>query len=272
VEVVGVAAEDNWNRDCGPIFLVSRDGKQQATAVFKFNAWGEKYSPYDGCQQLGDEISALANTNAFHSDMVLEGGAFFVDGQGTLLTTESCLLNKNRNPHMSRREIEQELVRMLGVKKIIWLPGNPLEVETNGHVDGIASFCAPGKILFNAAPQDSGEYYRIIEENRRALTLATDVNGRHFDMIDIPTPSVKEKISLERDCDIYSNYILVNGAVISVAFNVPEDDIVRDIFARAYPGRKLELLPVRHIGVGGGSIHCSTQQQPMQGNHLPHFN
>lgn len=271
VEVVAVSAEDNWSRDYGPTFLVNDEKNRQISAVFKFNAWGEKYAPYDGCKKLGDEISRFAGVDVVHSDMVLEGGAFFSDGKGTFLTTESCLLNQNRNPHMTRKDIEQELTRMLGAKKIIWLPGSQIEIETNGHIDGIASFCAPGKILFNEAPVDSGEYYRETRENRRALELATDVNGNHFEILDIPTPSVTDRPSSdpERHCDIYSNYILVNGAVISIQFNVAEDEIAKKAFEKAYPGRDVILLPARHIGVGGGSIHCSTQQQPRLGNRLP---
>jgi agmatine deiminase len=280
IEVVKVSAEENWIRDYGPTFLVNEHTGEQAAIVCQFNIWGKKYElvdawgkPYgsfEGCKKLGDEISALANVDAFHSDMVLEGGAFFMDGQGTLLTTESCLLNKNRNPHMNRKEIEQELTRLLGAQKIIWLPGSEIETETNGHIDGIASFCAPGKVLLTTATHGS-EFYVEAQENRRALELATDVNGRHFEILELPMPSVSGRLgpNPDRHCDIYSNYILVNGAVISIQYDVPEDEIVKEVFAKAYPGRDVILLPARHIGLGGGSIHCSTQQQPMLGNRLP---
>jgi Peptidylarginine deiminase and related enzymes len=179
VEVLGVAAEDNWLRDCGPIFLLGERGRLGA-ASFRFNCWGEKYQPYDGCQQVGQDIARAAGAQIFNSHMVLEGGAFYVDGQGTLVTTESCLLHPNRNPHMNRAEIEAELRRMLGVEKIVWLPGNPDEVETNGHVDGIASFIAPGKMLCQSASPVQGDYFQVMRENRRALELATDAAGRRL--------------------------------------------------------------------------------------------
>lgn len=268
VTVLSLAVEDNWVRDCGPILLVNEDRLTQVAASFKFNAWGEKYSPYDGCAQLADDIAAMAQLPVVRSNMVLEGGSFYVDGQGTLLTTESCLLHPNRNPDMTRSEIEKELRRMLGVEKIIWLPGYPPEVETNGHIDGIASFIAPGKILFNDADPDMGEYYRGMQENRRALELATDARGRRFEILDLPVPRNAYNYGSPRFCDTYANYVLVNGAVISTAFDVPQDDLARTVFAKAFPDRKVELLPIAPISLGGGATHCSTQQHPMLANRL----
>lgn len=260
VEVIGVGAEDNWLRDFGPIFLTGPNSL--AAAIFQFNAWGEKYPDYDGCKQLGEDIAILTEAKRFHSDMVLEGGAFYADGNGTLLTTESCLLNPNRNPRMSKADIEAELKRMLGAEKIIWLPGNPLETETNGHIDGIAAFVAGGKLLFQSANPDQGEYYRIMQENRRAIELATDACGRRFEIIDLPAPIVTEHLSDDRNCDCYANYILVNGGLIASAFGTPQDALARKVFEKAFPGRRIEMLSTVHIGMGGGSIHCSTQQQP----------
>lgn len=261
VEVLGVAAEDNWLRDCGPIFLLGERG-QLGAAAFRFNCWGEKYQPYDGCQQVGQDIARAAGAQIFNSHVVLEGGAFYVDGQGTLVTTESCLLHPNRNPHMNRAEIEAELRRMLGVEKIIWLPGNPDEVETNGHVDGIASFIAPGRMLCQTASPVQGDYFHVMRENRRALELATDAAGRRFELLDLPSPIISERFGSERYCDCYANYILVNGAVISTAFGVEQDQAAREVFAQAFPERRVELLPIPTLSIGGGSIHCSTQQQP----------
>jgi agmatine deiminase len=268
VTVVALSVEDNWVRDCGAIFLVNQDRVCQTAVRFQFNAWGEKYTPYDGCARLAQDMAALADVPLVESNMVLEGGAFFVDGQGTLLTTESCLLHPNRNPGMTRADIEAELRRTIGVSKIIWLPGQHEEVETNGHVDGIASFVAPGKILFNAADPDQGDYYRAMQENRRVLELATDAQGRRFEILDLPVPRGANNFGSARFCDIYSNYILVNGAVISTAFDVPQDDKARQVFAKAFPDRVIELLPIAAISLGGGATHCSTQQQPMLGNRL----
>lgn len=268
VGVVPLALEDNWVRDCGPILLVNEDRVRQLAVAFRFNAWGGKYTPYDGCARLADDLAELAGVPLVRSDMVLEGGAFYVDGQGTLLTTETCLLNPNRNPGMTRHAIEVELRRMLGVRKIVWLPGHAAEVETDGHVDGIASFVAPGRVLFNAADPDQGEYHRAMQENRRALELATDARGRRLEVIDLPVPRGARTYGSPRFCDSYANYILVNGAVISTAFDVAEDAQARAVFARAFPDRVVELLPVDAISLGGGAVHCSTQQHPMFGNRL----
>ena len=255
-------------RDCGAIFLVNPQTRAQAAVRFRFNAWGEKYTPFDGCAHLAQDMADLADVPLHSSPMVLEGGSFYVDGQGTLLTTESCLLHPNRNPHMSRADIEAELRRMLGVTKIIWLPGNPAEVETNGHVDGIASFIAPGKILFNAADPDQGDYYRAMQANRRALELATDAQGRSFEILDLPVPRDAYTYGSPRFCDTYANYVLVNGAVISTAFDVAQDESARQALARAFPERVVELLPLAAISMGGGATHCSTQQQPLLGQRL----
>jgi agmatine deiminase len=268
VTVVALAIEDNWVRDCGATILVNEDKVSQVAAAFRFNAWGEKYSPYDGCSTLPEDMARIAQIPLVQSDMVLEGGSFFVDGQGTLLTTESCLLHPNRNPHMSRGEIESELKRMLGVSKIIWLPGYPPEEETNGHIDGIASFIAPGKILFNAADPDMGDYYKGMQENRRALELATDARGRRLDILDLPVPRNAYNYNTAKFCDTYANYILVNGGVISTAFDVPQDALALKVFQQAFPDRAVELLPITALSIGGGATHCSTQQHPMLGSRL----
>lgn len=265
VQVLALDLEDNWVRDCGAIFLNQVGGAGQLALGFRFNAWGEKYQPYAGCARLAQDMAEQVGLRLLRSEMVLEGGSFYVDGQGTLLTTESCLLHPNRNPGMSRAEIERELRRMLGVSKIVWLPGHAAEVETDGHVDGIASFCAPGRILFNAADPDMGDYHRSMEENRRALQLATDAQGRRFELLDLPVPRGAANYGSERFCDCYANYILSNRSVISTAFGVAQDAQARAVFARAFPGRRVELLPIAAISLGGGAAHCSTQQQPRPG-------
>lgn len=260
VEVVGAEAEDNWLRDFGPTFLTGAEGL--AAAVFRFNAWGEKYAPYEGCVRAATHAANLADARPFHSEMVLEGGAIYVDGKGTLLTTESCLLDPSRNPGWSRREMEAELQRMLGVRKVIWLPGNPLETETNGHIDGIATFIGEGKVLVQNPLPGHDEAGRIYRENYRALRLATDAQGRSLELLGLPDPQVSERYGSDRYCDCYINYILVNGAVIAPAFATAQDAAARDALQLAFPDRAIEMLPIPHISIGGGSLHCSTQQQP----------
>lgn len=263
ITVIDVDAEDNWLRDFGPTFLVGSSGL--AAAIFRFNAWGEKYSPYDGCTRLAVHVSAVNHATPFASEMVLEGGAFHVDGAGTLLTTESCLLDPTRNPGLSRREMETELRRMLGVTKIIWLPGNPLEVETNGHIDGIAAFTGIGKLIVQGPRPGDEEARRVYNENIRALTLATDAGGRSMEHLVLPDPEVTERYGSDRYCDCYVNYILVNGAVIATAFGTAQDAAARAVLARAFPDRSIEMLSLGRISIGGGSLHCSTQQQPALG-------
>jgi agmatine deiminase len=260
VSVVELPIDDSWARDAGPVFLVDDQGGVSASA-WRFTAWGHKYHPHDQDALLARRIAAHLDVPLVTSDLALEGGAILVDGEGTLVTTETCLLNANRNPGLSRAEVDAELMRVLGVHKVIWLPGDPLETETNGHIDGLMAFTAPGRALFEVNDDRSDPRFEILQENRRALELATDARGRKIDIIPIIEADRSTEVG-DRYCRSYVNFYIANDAVIAPAYLRPSDAEVADVLRGAYPDREIVMLPIGAIATGGGGFHCITQQQP----------
>ena len=260
ISVVEIPIDDSWSRDSGPVFVVDERGAL-AAAAWRFTAWGQKYFPYDQDAQLARRIAAHLEVPVRPSNLALEGGAILVDGQGTLITTESCLLNSNRNPGLSKAEIDAELMRVLGIEKVVWLPGDASETETDGHIDGLMALSAPARALFEINEDREDARFEILRENRRALELATDARGRAFDII--PIEEADRELSVgERYCRSYVNFYIANGAVIAPAYGVPSDARVEAVLRGAFPDRAIVMLPIGAIAIGGGGFHCVTQQQP----------
>ena len=258
IEVFEVPIDDSWARDCGPNFVVNGAG-ELAGVCFSFNGWGEKYEPYDQDAQMAERILERIGVPSIRSELVAEGGGLCVDGDGTLLTTDTCFPNANRNPHWSRDQIEEELKQKLGVEKVLWLPGDPLDNETDGHVDGVAAFIHPGAILTEIASNDSRVPY--FEALREALEEMTDARGRHLEIVGIPEADWS-KATNDRFCLSYVNFYLANGAVLVPGYGVASDDVARERLQSCFPDREVVLVPIAHIAEGGGGIHCITQQQP----------
>ena len=259
-QVIVLPIDDSWTRDSGPTFLVNDRGGLLATA-FTFNAWGGKYHPHAEDARLARRIAAHLRVPVAESSLVLEGGSIFSDGEGTLLTTESCLLHPNRNPGMSKAEIEAELKRMLGARTVIWLPGDATEVETNGHIDGLVTLAAPARAPVEQIEDSADPRFEILRENRRALEKAVDARGRRFEIAAIEEAGAEVSRG-SRYCRSYANYYVLNGAVIAPAYGLDSDARVEGVLRRAYPGRRIVMLPIGSIAVGGGGFHCITQQQP----------
>ncbi|WP_432284029.1 agmatine deiminase family protein [Aminobacter sp. BA135] len=252
--------DDSWARDAGPCFLVNDQGKR-AGVNFRFNAWGGKYHPHDNDDAFAAFAIQQADAKIFTSKLVAEGGGVTVDGEGTIITTESCFPNLNRNPAMTRGEIERELKEMLGGDKVIWLPGNVEETETDGHVDGIAVFVAPGVVLIEGAEDPASPWRDINLANIAALEGQTDAKGRRIKIVTVP--EALEAVSIgDRFCRSYVNSYLVNGGVIMPHYGVRSDDIVRETFEALFPDRRVRQVSINNIAVGGGGIHCITQQEP----------
>ena len=260
IECVEIPIDDGWFRDNGPNFLITDHG-DIAAACFAFNAWGGNYEPFDDDAQAGPRLLSQLGLRMFQSGMTAEGGGITVDGEGTLITTETCFLNPNRNPGWSKGEVEAELCRMLGVTKVIWIPGDPYEDETNGHVDGLAAFVAPGRVLVEAALDRAHPRYDILMENRRALEGQTDAMGRTLDLIFIE--DAWQCDGGDRFCTSYINSYIANGAVIVPSYGLPADDRARAIYQQLFPQREVVSLRIDDIAPGGGGIHCITQQQPV---------
>ncbi|MEW9679931.1 agmatine/peptidylarginine deiminase [Pseudomonas sp. TE50-2] len=263
IELVELAVDDSWCRDSGPTFL-THPQHGVAGLSWRFNAWGGK-SEHGKDRSLARRILDHLGLEGLSTSLCNEGGAIHVDGEGTLITTESVLLNPNRNPGLSKDDFEDCFARLLGIRKTIWLPGDPQYVTgdmTDGHVDGVCAFARPGVLLVDATHDQGSVYAEVARENRRALELATDAQGRSFELLDLFEATAAVDTEAEVFCASYTNFYLANGAVIMPAYGIDADQAAAQQLALAFPGR--EVVPVRidHIAHGGGGIHCITQQQP----------
>jgi agmatine deiminase len=262
VKVVPMPIDDSWLRDTAPTFIVDPAG-HRAAAAFTFNAWGNKCQPHDQDAALGGRIADLAGAGVYRSPLVVEGGAFMSDGEGTLITAETCVLNPNRNPGVSKAEAEAELRAMLGVRKVIWLPGDVTDTETDGHVDGYVAYVRPAAVLFETVADQEDPRYSIMAENRKVLERATDARGRRFELLPIAEAPRSAVPSGETGfCRSYVNFYIANGAIVAPAYGIDEDASVYDTLCRAYPERTVVMVELLDLFRGGGGIHCITQQFP----------
>jgi agmatine deiminase len=254
VEIVELGLDDSWLRDCGPIYVFDDDGARVAVH-WGFNAWGEKFPPWNQDAAVGGLIATRLGDRGGDSKMVLEGGSVLTDGQGTLLTTEQCLLNPNRNPSMSQAEIEAELSERLGVTRFLWLGHGLVEDrDTDGHVDLIAAFTAPDEVLLQTVP-DGNPNYEHCEENRRRLETAG------VTVTELPVLPYAE-VAGEMIAASYLNFYICNGAVIVPVAGADTDEQALSVIGAAYRGREVVAVPGTVIAYGGGGPHCITQQVP----------
>ena len=262
VTFLEVPLDDSWARDMGPSFLLHADGRRAGTA-WSFNAWGNKYHPYTNDAELAAKILAAADVAVYRAPLVCEGGAIHVDGEGTLLTTEQCLLNPNRNPHLDRQQVEERLALFTGARRIVWLGEGFSDDETDGHVDNIASFAAPGRVIVGVPAEKSHPDYEPVVEAIRRLSETRDAEGRRFDIVEIVQPRKIRFDWRERPLQAsYINFYLVNGGLLMPGFDDPHDERARDQLAECFPGRDILQIDALDIVQGGGGIHCITQQEP----------
>jgi len=263
VEVVPIPVDDLWARDTAPVF-VADDGKV-AGVDFNFNGWGSK-QPHANDAGVARAVLAKYGLPTVQTALVAEGGALETDGQGTLLVTESSLVNDNRNPGRTRQQIEDELKRALGVTKVIWFAGVRNKDITDAHVDCLARFVAPGVVLLDQAAAGSPPdiWSRAADQARTVLADAVDATGKPLRVIDLPQPD-PDKVTVRGAKSVisYANFYVGNGAVFLPKFGDAEaDDRAGQILREHLPGR--EIVPVRidDIAAGGGGIHCATHDQP----------
>ena len=264
IEILELPIDDSWVRDSGPTFVVDDHG-EMAGVAYTFNAWGEKYHPYQEDAQMARRILDYLGIECISSDLVAEGGGICSDGQGTILTTDTCYPNPNRNPDWSKQQIEDELIRTLGASKVIWLPGDPDDDETDGHVDGLASFARPGVILLESTSEKSGHRSDFYRKAKAILESETDANGRPFELIEIPE-ALDATASGDKFCRSYVNFYIANDAIIAPSYGIAADDEVRECLQGAFPDRTIKQVRIDPIAEGGGGIHCITQQQPSAKN------
>ncbi len=278
VEIVAIASDDAWARDTGPTFVVDGRGGRRGVD-WHFNAWGGIYAPWDRDERLAARVLEIEGADRYRAPLVLEGGSIHVDGEGTVLTTEECLLNPNRNPSLSRGEIERVLLDYLGAEKVVWLGRGVHEDETDGHVDNLACFARPGVVLLSWSEDESDPQQAISRDALERLEAATDARGRPFEVIRLPSPgplhaTAGEAAGVEssegalprREGDrlaaSYANFYLANGRVVMPLLDRRRDEAAAEILAAQFPDRELVGVASREILLGGGNIHCITQQLP----------
>jgi len=254
IEILPVPIDDSWMRDNGPIFVCDPRGRL-ALVHFRFNAWGGRFLPYDRDAAVPAALAAHLGMRRYAAPFVLEGGSFFVDGEGTLVTTEQCLLNPNRNPTLSRGGIERGLRDFLGAEVVVWLGmGHSADRDTDGHIDGIAQYVRPGTVMIYAPGDQADPDHDRGQENIRRAAEATDAGGRRLQVIELDCGS-PGGIS-------YMNFYLPNGAVVVPVAGSPDDGVALAQITAAFPDREVVSVPGRTLHEGGGGPHCITQQVP----------
>ena len=256
VRSIELPLNDSWARDSGPIFV--RNGGEFAVSGFRFNAWGNRWLPHDDDAALGRRVADLLGVEWIEAPIVLEGGSFFVDGEGTLVTTEQCLLNSNRNPELTQAEIADVLRSFLGVREVVWLPyGHSTDTGptgTDGHVDGVLQYVGPGRVMLEVVDDPASPEYERGRANLAALRAARDAAGREL-AIEILDPGIDAEVS-------FANHYLANGAVIVPIAGVSGEGRALARLAEIYPDREIVAVPATTIASGGGGPHCITQQIP----------
>ncbi|WP_078324658.1 agmatine deiminase family protein [Mycobacteroides salmoniphilum] len=261
VELIPMPLDDLWIRDSGPVFVRNDTGR--AAVDFNFNGWGNKQQ-HGSDAKVATEVAKLAGVRALHTDLVLEGGGIEVDGEGTAIITESCVLNNNRNRGRSKKDVEVELQRLLGLRKIIWLPGIAGMDITDGHTDFYARFAGPGVIVAGLDNHPDSYDYDVTREHLAILEKATDAAGRplRVEVLEAPEQG-RDDFESEDFAAGYINFYVCNGGVIAPEFGDPRADAeAKSTLERVFPGRRIVQLDIDGIAAGGGGIHCATQQEP----------
>ncbi len=261
IKLVALPIDDSWTRDTGPTFLLDAKGKL-AGVDWIHNAWGVNYQDYELDNKIAAAVIDHAEAQYFHAPLVMEGGSFHVDGEGTVLTSRECLLNENRNPHLNQTKIEQYLRDYLGAKQFIWLNKGLLGDETDGHIDEIACFISPGKVLALITNDKEDPNYVTLHENLEILKSTRDARGRLLEIFTVEQPPATyfedERLTLS-----YINFYLANKGIVMPAFGHPQyDNAAYELFIKLFPEHKITQIAAIDVFAGGGGIHCITQQQP----------
>jgi len=252
-----------WCRDHGPIFLTrEKNGmRERAVVDWGYNAWGGKYPPYDLDDAVPQHVARLRGLPLYSPGIVMEGGSIEVNGAGILLTTEACLLNPNRNPHLNREQIEQYLKDFLGVRKILWLGDGIVGDDTDGHIDDLSRFVNEKTIVTIVEDDPADENFGILRNNLERLKLQTDLDGKPFQIVELPTPGFLE-FEGQRLPASYANFYIANQAVIVPTYRHKNDQRAVNILQRYFPDRKVIGLDSSELIWGLGSFHCISQQEP----------
>ena len=262
VDLIVFPLDDLWMRDTGPVFVVNEKG-EKAGVDFNFNGWGEKQT-FSRDAKVAAFVAKQAGVPRIQSNLILEGGGIEVDGHGTAIITESCVLNDNRNPGVSKAQCERELKQLLGLKKIIWLPGIKGRDITDGHTDFYARFARPGVVVAGYDPDPDSFDHAVTKRHLDILRAATDAQGRKLDVVVLEAPTdIREDFANDDFAAGYINFYVCNGAVIAPEFGDKRTDAAaKKALQRAFPDREVVQINIDGIAAGGGGIHCTTQQEP----------
>jgi agmatine deiminase len=254
---------DAWCRDHGPIFLQreTAHGKEEAIVDWGYNAWGDKYPPYDLDDVIPTLIAEEFGVPVFHPGIVMEGGSIDVNGAGTLLTTEACLLNRNRNPHLTRLDIERYLRDFLGVTNILWLGDGIVGDDTDGHVDDLTRFVGPRTVVTVLEDDPRDENYKPLQENLERLRTMKDQDGQPLEIVTLPMPRPMEHDG-QRLPASYANFYIANGVVLLPTYDRERDPLAIDVLQRCFPDRRVVGIDCTDLVWGLGAFHCVSQQWP----------
>ncbi|MEM7232159.1 MAG: agmatine deiminase family protein [Planctomycetota bacterium] len=254
-----VPTDDSWLRDTGPIFCV--EGDELVATDWIFNAWGEKYPPWDRDAAVGKEIASRTSCRYDAVDLVLEGGSIETDGRGTVLTTESCLLHPKRNPELDRGALEKALCDRLGVERVLWLASGIDGDDTDGHVDDITRFVDEGRMVSVVESNERDENFAPLRENMERLRSFRDLFGKPYEAVELPSPApvVWQGDRLPAS---YANFLFVKGGLLVPVFDDPADDRALGILRELLPDREIVGVPCRELVVGLGAVHCLSKDEP----------
>lgn len=263
VTLVPCPLNDLWVRDTGPTF-VHQANSQLGAVDFNFNGWGSKQA-HETDKHVASTVAQSAGVARVSTPLVMEGGCVEVDGDGTAILTESCVLNANRNPGISKAQFEDLLMPLLGLSRIIWLPGIKGKDITDGHTDFYARFASPGVVLAGLEPDPQSYEHELTQRHLEILRSARDAHGRKLKVLTLEAPaSVRPTYETKEFAAGYNGFYVCNSAVMMQGFgDADADAAASETLAEVFPGRRIEQLNMDGIAAGGGSIHCATQQQPL---------
>jgi len=264
IDIFHLDTNDSWIRDHGPIFvnrIDDADGPGQIALDWKFNSWGEKYGAFDLDDVVPQKLASRYAFEVIEPGIVLEGGSIEPNGAGTLMTTESCLLNKNRNPHLTRAEIEDYLKSYLGITNVLWLGDGIAGDDTDGHIDDLARFVSRDTVVTVVEDDPADVNYGVLQDNLKRLREMRDEQGRplKIETLPMPRPLVYDGTRLPAS---YANFYIANGGIVMPTFDCPADTAASSTLARLFPGRRVIGIPATELVWGLGAIHCLTQQHP----------
>jgi agmatine deiminase len=253
---------DAWCRDHGPAFLINPAAKQKKIIVdWNYNAWGNKYPPFDLDDIIPTLIANHFGISVYHPGIIMEGGSVDFNGKGTLITSTACLLNKNRNPHLNREQIENYLCNYYGVDQILWVNEGIVGDDTDGHIDDTVRFVDEDTVIAVVEENKNDENYELLQKNLKALNQMRLLNGKQLNIVELPMPC--EVICEEQRLPAsYANFYISNHSVIVPTYRCGSDDKALDIIQRCFPGRRVVGIDSTEIIWGLGSFHCLSQQEP----------